>query len=163
MGELTKVPEETPVIGISLQTTIADGRTIVFQTHIVRDTPDAEIDQLLDKLYRAVDRQMAKRELELVKFEVADSEKSIKRLTENLGKLDERSRDAHYNSGRKGDWEPEKLPAQERANRNAVVVGLDKEMTALNRNKERLARLEAMVGNHAPNGSTDLHAGSSDR
>ena len=50
---------DVPAIGISVQHSLDQERQLVFQCHVGGDRPDAEIDALVDRLFRASNRQGA--------------------------------------------------------------------------------------------------------
>lgn len=54
---------DVPALGMSYQFQISERRSIVFQTHIAADIDDATLDEMLDQMARAANRQQAMLEL----------------------------------------------------------------------------------------------------
>lgn len=52
-----QVPAPTPALGFSVSVELTPGRNIVMQSHLANDCSQAEIDNLLDKVLRSVERQ----------------------------------------------------------------------------------------------------------
>lgn len=57
-------PMDVPALGISVQAQAGDRRTIIIQTHMGRDDSEEEINTLLDRLQRVIDRQQASYDLD---------------------------------------------------------------------------------------------------
>ena len=51
--------ETAPALGISLSAQFAQGRTVVFQTHVAQDMSKVELDKMMDRLNAVADRQEA--------------------------------------------------------------------------------------------------------
>lgn len=57
-------PVDVPALGISVQAQAGDRRTIIIQTHMSRDDSEEDVNALLDRLQRVIDRQQASYDLD---------------------------------------------------------------------------------------------------
>ncbi len=133
-------PINSPALGVSYQARLdREGvRSIVFQTHVDQETPAAVVNALLDKLALAVDRQMAKTELVELAQEEQELHKRIATFNASFSSMEVQSQQRWAESNKKGAWDPDKLPPQERTARTNLKNGLEQD-------KERLIRLRARV------------------
>jgi hypothetical protein len=80
--------DKVPAIGVSYTITLDEKRAIVMQTHIDGEAPLAEINQLLDKLGAAGDRQELRYRLEKLDKEIAEHESALTRIDVDMAAMD---------------------------------------------------------------------------
>jgi hypothetical protein len=146
-----------PALGISFRSILGtEGRReIVFQTHIAQEAPASQLNEVLDKLSTAVDRQAAIAELVELHKNVEHATKEVAAFEAALEQKDAVSQLRWDASGKKGPWDPSKLPPNEQADRRNTKLGLDKNKTTVISLRERIAELEALVNADAPVSSAD--------
>ncbi len=87
----SKGAETAPALGISLSLQYAGGRTVVFQTHVPQETPQAGIDEILDRLNGSADRaeafyaqEQARKQLEVDENVLANIVKRLSDVESNI-------------------------------------------------------------------------------
>ena len=140
-----------PAIGFKFQVVFDKDakRSLVFETFLPRDAPQAVLDEQLDKLRIAVDRQLAYFELEQAQIYKDDHARTLRKLNEQVALLMERERIRWDSSGKRGDWSEEQLPAKERE----ALKGIEASINQYRLGYERYARDEeralARLNGHA--------------
>ena len=122
------LPEDTAALGLSFEQTIDDYRKIVFQSFLPRSSSLDSINELLDRMSSAGDRQKAKTHLPTVKGLLdikkaafaAETEAHFKALQERDAQDEIWQRQA-IEAGRRGPWKPNAAQAQERAKVDARI------------------------------------------
>lgn len=156
MTQPKKDPIDVPAIGISVQHAIDETRQLVFQCHVGSDQSDKEINDLVDRLFKASNRQSAILRLPAARALLENYTTMRKRMAEDLVRVDEEAKiayeslEANYRaSGRKGEI---KLSAQQQAHKNKNEADRKNAMTTLERvaqdiakTKAEIARLEAQA------------------
>jgi hypothetical protein len=95
--------ENVPAVAITFNATIGPQRTIIFQTHIERDLPVRDYNELLDKLTSAVRRQEAKGEL-IDEQMLLEAERFKYDLTvKQYSAIEEKNKKDWVKRGKKGD------------------------------------------------------------
>jgi hypothetical protein len=151
------------VLGVSFKGILdKEGRReIVFQTHVDRDAPLDALHALADKVYAVIDRQIAKTELVECQERIEGATRRITMAQTTLEKLDDSSRKRYEESNKRGEWHPDKLPPQERSQRENTVVSIDRDTTEIKQMRERVAHLKKVVDGTA--GAADRSTGVPDR
>lgn len=132
-----------PALGVSYSIALDASRNVVMQTHLSRDDTAAVIDELLDKLIAAGERQAAALRLKDLRRQKSLQEKQLRRVSEDLVRIDEQSQNAFKTSGKRGDY---RRSSNEEAHRGNVLVTQERfkeEITALD---HMIADCEAQVG-----------------
>lgn len=139
---------DVPAIGFSLQVDLGAGRVGVFQTAMPNDCSLPELNRMLDKMNRAGDRQRAhykieeeERSIELLKKEQAQHQEdldavdkrffadmetlrqSADRAQKTIDNFMATARDAHVESGRRGEFE---LKGAQKSQYNTTATGVAK-------------------------------------
>lgn len=143
----TIVDEPTAMaLGISLRAQMGEGRELVFQTHIPRDTEAAAIDTLIDKLHSVAQRQLAVAEIELLKRECLINERQATQIrNDRQDVLAKAEMEWSTSDTRRGPWDEGKLPAQLKSavsNHNVSIARYLERNTA---NRERIKELEGWL------------------
>jgi glutamate synthase domain-containing protein 2 len=158
-------PGTVPALGLSYKTILdREGRReVVYQTHVEQDVEPGALNALLDKLTKATDRQIAQAELASLAAEESELDKRITRFRSAAAELDVRSKARWESSGKHGPWNPDKLPPQERSERQNIRNSLDQDKERLVRLRARAEELRQVVNEDALAGSANCYVSSSDR
>jgi hypothetical protein len=150
-----------PALGFSYQVVLDKEarRTLVFQTHVPFDASAEAIDALLDKIGKAADRQIAVYELREAQQFLEDHQRTAKSLLIQQENLDQLAQARYEQSGKRGDWTPEKLPAQEKQQRHNLNVSIERYREGIEKYDKIIGRLAPMVNGHAPDIGANRHAG----
>jgi hypothetical protein len=146
-----------PALGISFRSILGtEGRReIIFQTHVDQEVPASQLNEVLDKLTTAVDRQAAIAELVEIRKNVEHATKEVAAFEAALEQMDAVSQLRWESSDKKGPWDPSKLPPNQQADRKNTKLGLEKNRATVLSLRERIAELEALVNVDAPVSSAD--------
>lgn len=132
MVKVTGVSPDVAALGFSYSITLDDKRQLVLQTHLPLDGSVGDLNNALDKMSRAADRQAAKYLAKALRRSLAMQTKQLRRVTEDLAHQDDASQLAFKASGKKGVY---RLNDQQEANRRNVLVTQE-------RFKEEIADIE---------------------
>lgn len=138
-----------PAIGLSYQIDLSNGRQIVMQTHVSQDVSGKDIDKLLDRIGRAVERQR-------LHYENVSKKEALEKLLEqqtrqydsfnaDFMRLEEERemRERQFaQSGRKGEY---KVPANEEQNRRNARITLVKGQEDIAKTKREIEELKAVI------------------
>ena len=154
-----------PALGASYQFALdKEGRrTIVFQMHVPVDAPQEVIDELLDRMARAADRQQAHYELIEAQEALAGHHRSLKSILEQRELLDACAEEEHLQGNRKGPWSPNMLTPAQKQQRLAVEQQIAKWKEGIERWEADIERLKPLVNGNGLDRSADRHPGVSDR
>jgi hypothetical protein len=123
-------------ITFSIEAKINQGRSIVAQTAVSRDAEVAVINDVLDKVHAALDRQEAKALVKGLKITLERDEKSLKQQTEQVAKLRDSYETEWLVSGRKGTFE---LRGQQKTN-------IENQQQSLQALKDRIDTIKRDIG-----------------
>ena len=133
--------KEAPAIGISLQVTLDQRRTLVLQSHVPQSEKET-LNAVLDSLTKAADRQDAKYTIEAVRRLLRQAERNALDTISGMERSKTAAYEAWKESGR--DGEPEL--------KGSVATDISNSLKSLERFKEEieahhqeLARLEALA------------------
>lgn len=130
-------------LGITYQMAIGEKRSIVIQTHVIRDCPVEELNALFDKVATALDRVNSKYRMQELKTLKEQHEKQLGLMVEDYGRTMEKHETSWAASGRRGEfkldgnqksWQAQQLGTQDR---------YKKELTAIS---TEIAALEQQIG-----------------
>lgn len=137
MTEGTAPITTAPALGLSLQVQLSQKCTLVFQTHVdATENPNAT----LDKMANAADRLTARYELKEKRALLEQNEQGLKHMTEDLLRIDTRTRAEYDKSGKKGE---QKLSNAQAADREKVQLGIERTKERVDIMRKELANLEA--------------------
>jgi len=119
-------------ITFSIEAKINQGRSIVAQTAVARDAPASEINEILDKVHAALDRQEARALIKGLKITLERDTKQLENTVKAVADLKVAYEQEWMASNRKGSFE---LRGQQRTN----VENQEKSMDAM---RERIATIE---------------------
>ena len=144
-----KVDADAIALGISLKCTLGEGREIVFQTHVPRDTVVEQIDVLVDRIHSVAQRQLAIAEIELMGRENVMCEREYQRIEADQSELLARE-EASWNLSetRRGPWDVGKLPAQAKQAITNQSQSMLKYKERRDANKARIAELNEWLTTH---------------
>ena len=142
--------DATPALGLSFRTILdKDGRrAVVFQTHVAQSVSEAELNALLDRCCRVIDRQVAKAELVLLVPEVDRQLQALAKFEMSLEELDVVSKQRWDAAGKQAPWDPKKIPPQERTARENTQIGIGRTKEEIRRMRARIVELENLVGDN---------------
>jgi len=153
---MTDVVKVTPAVELHIVFGADGGRA--FETRLSPlplDVNKAELDEALDRVLMAVDRQMAR-------YELLDSEarltEQVNRITKYEGMvvtLEEQARMEWELTGKRGDWSPDKIPPSYRNARDTTRISLQKERAEAETLQDKVHRLRFMVNGHAADSRAD--------
>ena len=157
---MTDVVKVTPAIELHIVFGADGGRA--FETRLAPlplDVDKAELNEALDRVLMAVDRQMAR-------YELMDAESRLKEQVDRIAKyegmvitLEEKARAEWELEGRKGNWSPDKLPPSYRNARETTAISLQKERAEAQTLQEKVRRLHTMVNGHAADSRANSQSG----
>lgn len=103
MPEAATAPGDT-ALGISFKSVLHDTRELVFQTHVPLDMAPEALNNVLDKLHKAAERQQAKVLLPPLRENLERNKTLLTRMLEDRNNLDEKGRAKHTAEGRRSDY-----------------------------------------------------------
>lgn len=128
---------DTPAIGMSLSIEIGRGRSIVFQSHIERDSDLPAINSLLDKITAAADRQQAKCAVEDLRHRYQLQKSALENLMLDFYKIEEREakeeREWNADPRRHGQWKRSEKEETHRSQMQSALRRTDEETKELKR------------------------------
>jgi hypothetical protein len=123
-------------LGLTVQISIGEKRGIAVQTHVTRDCAEHELNAVLDKVTKALDRQNAKYRQHEIQARVDMQKKKLAEMMENHAKMFEKWQKDWDTGKRRGPFE---MTASQQANK----VAMD---NTFNQNKYELELLEIELG-----------------
>lgn len=141
-----------PALGFSYQIVLDKDarRTLVFQGHVTVDTPVEKLNEVVDKVAQAADRQIAIYELQQAEEDKAGQLRTMETLERQVATMEEISKARWTASGRKGEWNSERLDAQEKAAHKNIEVSLERYRDGIRRAQATIDRCRPLVNGHAP-------------
>ena len=117
-----KVLPGEPAIGFSLDCKINDRRAFVIQTYLPIDAMPKQINELLDRLLRAADRQEVRYRLKDMRLLLEKSEQELPLHEKDLVKFEDTTVREYQASGRKANFEWKGALASARDNKIQSVA-----------------------------------------
>jgi hypothetical protein len=137
-------------------------RSFAFETYVGNDAPVQEINDILDKMREALERQCAIYDLEIARDALANHLKNLRQLESASLTVEEVARLRWQEQGRKGEWDPERhLSSQEKTARKQNEGSLKSWREGAMHWDAEVRRLAEIV--HADDISPDRGAGQPDR
>jgi DNA repair exonuclease SbcCD ATPase subunit len=136
------LPIQVPALGISYQIDIAQGRSLVFQTHVDATMDRETIDALLDDVARAANRQKAEHDLDEFKRKLASFYLQLKQHTGGLIRQEEDFRANWTARGKRGEWQ---ATGQEITALQNIKTNLETLKANIEACKQEIANLEAIM------------------
>lgn len=143
-------------LGVSFQCILDEHgrRQLVFQTHIDQDDPLEKLNAILDRLRAAVERQQAMSELADLDRKIDGEMLNFPLFVEAAEKIEAQNRLMWEESGRKGPYDPEKLPPKLRGARQQAKDSLERSGNAIKLWRKRREELKRIIG-YVTTGATD--------
>lgn len=154
--------EKIPAIGWSYQANFGperNPRSLVAQLHVPIDASPATIDQLLDMVRTATERQVAWYALQEALEAVEGHKARLRELHLALYSAEETARIEYEASGRRGDWSADKMSVAQQKARLGAAQNLKDWEEKTERWKQRVVELTGKVYGHASVGGANSHAG----
>ena len=129
-------------LGLSVQISIGEKRAIAVQTHVTRDCPDTELNALLDKVTRALDRQNAKYRMHELQVQRDLRVKKIAEMMENHSQISQKWEDEWIKNKRRGPFDMTPSQQQQRV---AMDNTFNREKYELEMLESELAELKAQI------------------
>jgi hypothetical protein len=139
----------------------ADGHR-AFETRLAPlplDVSAALLNEALDRVLGAVDRQMARYELQDAETKLKEQINRITKYERLMVTMDETAKAEWEASERKGPWSLERLSPQARNTRDATNTSLQRDRADAEALQDRVGRLRERVNGHALGSESDRHAG----
>ena len=135
-----KIEPGEPAIGFSLDCKINDRRAFVIQTYLPLDAAPKRINELLDRLLIAADRQEVRYRLKDMRLLLEKSEQELPMHEKDLVKFEETTVRDHQASGRRAnfEWKGALASARENKIQNVAVARVN-----IDRIKKGIAEAEA--------------------
>lgn len=163
MKQVTSESTGTPAIVISYTRNIAEGQSVVFQTHVAQDADAGDINALLDKLSRASARQSAAGRLKDLQFALSQLSHHRKMSAGHMKEALMRLEKVGSSEGRSG--KAAQIIEAERAKHLAEVKNYENELVHFDRTIEKhefdIAEAKALID--GTNGGADSSASDSNR
>lgn len=138
---MTDKDESRVVIGFSVEAKLNSNRSIVAQTHVLRDASEEEINTVLDKVTKALDRQEA---AILIKGLKITLERETNTLAQQIAKVAdlEGAYEAEWKaSNRRGPFKLEGQQAKNIANQKESIRGMRDRLDTIKRDINELERV----------------------
>lgn len=129
-------------MGITMQLNIGDRRSIVIQTHTTRDCEDKELNGVLDKITRAMDRINARYRIRELESLIKSHKGQLAGAMENYSETMERWK-ASFPAGRRGGFQ---LQGQQVQQHEAMIKMQERFKNDLRDMEAELAEQRRMVG-----------------
>lgn len=133
-------PEALPAVpvaalGFSYSITLDDKRQLVLQTHLPLDGTVGDLNNALDKMASAADRQAARYLVKALRKSLSLQSKQLRRVTEDLATQDDNNQAAFKRANKKGEY---RLTNEQEMHRRNVLV-------TQQRFKEEIADIEREI------------------
>lgn len=136
---------DVPALGLSYQFNISERRSLVFQTHIGADIDDATLNELLDQIARAANRQQAMLELIDNERHLAAEEAQLKFAKRDLIQRRAEIRERIKQEGEGGRRNPRETP-QEKASLANMETSIAKAEEMLEQRRGLIGALAHIAG-----------------
>ena len=123
------------------------------------DVGKEQLDEALDRVLAAVDRQRAKYELQDEEIKLQEQIDRIRTYEGLQISIVERHKAEWEREGRKGEWTPDRLPASHKNARDSTEVQLTRERHEAEARSAKIARLRGVLNGHGTHGSADSRPG----
>ena len=134
--------EKATACAITITTQVGSNRSIVVQTYMARDEPPAAFNTVFDKLNKVVDRQEAKLQLEEMEANLLRTQKNLKHMSEDYGRIEERAQQAWDARGKKGAF---KLSEPELVQKTQAKGLIERTQDEIKRLEADIARARGVV------------------
>lgn len=125
------MPEQVvePGVGWSYQQQFGSEKrpkSLVAQMHVPLGIPVAQLNELLDTIKTAIDRQIALYDLEEALYAIAEHRTKVAEMHTVVALAEESAKITFESSGRKGDWTPEKMTPHQQQERKQAQANLER-------------------------------------
>jgi hypothetical protein len=129
-------------LGLTVQIAIGERRSIVVQTHVTRDCSDVELNSILDKVTKALDRQSDRYRLPELKKQRALSLKTFTNMMQNQSETQERWEAEWVGNKRRGPFQLNQSQQQLRNQADNQLNNTKKDIETL---EAEIAELEKQI------------------
>lgn len=131
-----------PVIRITYQAPIAEGKGLAFETYVPFSTVKSVIDGVLDKLRACVDRQEAIVKVAILEKEIEANELHLEALKKDHQRVVNESVERWNSTGRQGKYKPTEAEHKHAENTKSSIAAREHQTNVL---KAELAHYNALV------------------
>jgi len=150
----------TPAIEIHIVFAPDGGRAFEMRfAPLPLNVTSTELNETLDRVLGAVERQRAKYELQEEELKLLEQVERIKKYEGMDVTLLENAKETWMAEGRKGTWTPANLPSSWKQQRENTQVTLQRDRADAQLREQRIKRLRNVVNGHAADSSPNSHAG----
>jgi exoribonuclease R len=154
------VVKVTPAVDLQIVFDANGGRAFqVRMAPLPLDTSESELNESLDRLLMAVDRQIAR-------YDLMDSAARLKEQVARIEKyegmvvtLEEQAKVEWEQSGRRGTWSVDNLPPSYKNARETTKINLQKERAEADALQDKVHRLRSMVNGDASDSRANSQSG----
>lgn len=139
---MSEAPTSEPVIRITYQAPIAEGKGIAFETYVGLSTPKAVIDGVIDKLRAVVDRQEAIVKVAILQKEITANGLHLEALKKDYKRVRDESVERWTSSGRQGKYKPTEAEFKHGENTKSSIAAREHQNSVL---EAELAHYAALV------------------
>lgn len=140
-------PIEVNALGITYQITLADGRTVAYETRMDATCELADMDELLDRIHDATERQAARVNLPQARAKLKIAHTQL-RMQEQLYATTQAGQEAAHSVSRKqGPFRPSEAQRTNLENIRASIARFRADIPIL---EWEIARLEAVIAREEP-------------
>lgn len=141
------MPDDTPAgsapaLGFSITANIHGSAQIVCQSFVPLEATDEQINDTVDKVMKAIDRQQAKYQVKDLKRKLEQEEIVLKDQVEKVANLQNTAAAEHAQSGRRGEYKPNVQQAAAIENSRKTIEGMK---FNVERYRVNIAELEALA------------------
>jgi hypothetical protein len=129
-----------PAIGFSIDCKVNDRRAMVIQTYLPLDAQPRQINELLDRLLSAADRQEVRYRLKDMRLLLEKAELELPMHEKKLVEFEDSTVRRHKTSGRRADFE---WKGNDATNRDNLLQSVAMARVSIDRIKKGIAEAEA--------------------
>jgi hypothetical protein len=157
---LDDVVKVTPAVDLQIVFDANGGRAFqVRMAPLPLDTSQGELNEALDRLLTAVDRQMARYELMDSAARLREQVARIEKYEGMVITLEEQAKVDWEQSGRRGNWSVDNLPPAYKNARETTKINLQKERAEADALQDKVHRLRSMVNGDASDSRANSQSG----
>lgn len=134
--------ETAPAIGFSIAIQLDEKHGITAQTHVDQTASLTSINEILDKVQAAIERQATKSKLVGWREKLKYDEKKLAQLKEDFASIDQRHKAEWERGGKRGSF---KLGVKEEAERRNALSTIDRYELEIGLDKENIVECEAKL------------------
>jgi muconolactone delta-isomerase len=131
-----------PALSVLYNIVLDDQKTLALQTYLPVSCKPKELNELLDRMSAAADRQAAQGKIVKLKRSLAMQAKQLRRTTEDLNAIDGRFEAMWKKAGKKGEFRLTTEQEAQKRNAHTTQARFGEEISEI---KQEIADLEALL------------------